>query len=68
MRWFVPRTIRHARDDSSMTGNEQDLTDDDLPGDDAPPEIELVPTDRQPDDPPPDEGNVDAERKEATNG
>jgi hypothetical protein len=43
-----------------------DLNDDDLPGDDAPPEIETVPEDRRPDPStiPPDEGDADAELKE----
>lgn len=43
-----------------------DLDDEDLPGDEPPPDADLVPPDRRPlGDIPPDEGNVDAERKKA---
>jgi len=69
MRWFVPRHIRHDRDDSGMDRNEDvpDLDDDRLPADDIPPEAQdfLV---ADPEKIPPDEGDFDAERKEDTDG
>jgi hypothetical protein len=48
-----------------MDNTDVDLDDDNLPGDDAPPEAELF---QAPAEVPEDEGNADAERKEDTDG